>query len=225
MSNSREILRRSLLGFSLLEVMVALAILALSFTSLILVQSRSMRLAGEARNISIATQLARMQLFECKKKVEGNIAAASDFNEEGNFSDIGYEDFTWECHAPKFDMKTPSASAIDSGLKSQTPDSKKKELGAASAVSAPFISMITNSLGQSVRELAVIVRWKDYNVEDEVRVVTHVIDLDAMSALSRILSQGVSSFEKMLPGKNAKKSRAKAPNFIPPGQIQPPRGP
>ncbi|HXW60428.1 MAG TPA: type II secretion system protein, partial [Myxococcota bacterium] len=91
-------------GFTLLEVMVALALLALSFTALLMVQGRATSLALEARTLSIATQLLRVQLVECKQKVQKVISSVSDFKEEGNFSEFGYEQFTWECHAPKFNM-------------------------------------------------------------------------------------------------------------------------
>ncbi len=97
-------------GFSLLEVMVALALLAVSFTSLILVQARATRLADQARNITLATQLARYQLMECKNEVQKKIATVSDFNIEGDYEDLGYPNYKWECHAPKFNMKPPAAS-------------------------------------------------------------------------------------------------------------------
>lgn len=182
--------RTGALGFSLLEVMVAIALLAMSFTMLILVQGRATKLASESRNISIATQLARMQLLECQREVKKDIASASDISLEGDFSEQGFPKFKWECHAPRFNMKTPSASDLEQGLKKNSPESAKKDVGATSTVSAPFIAMITDALGDSVRELMVIVRWMETTVEDELRVVTHVIDPTPMTALSRMLAQG-----------------------------------
>lgn len=213
-------------GFSLLEVMVALALLSLSFTSLILVQARATRLASEARNISLATQLARYQLMECKNEVQKKISSVSDFNIEGDFEDMGYTNFTWECHAPKFNMKPPSASQVDENIKGAAPDKAKRDMGVTSTVSAPFISMITDALGDSVRELVVIIRWTDNNIQDEMRVVTHVIDLTAMSNLSRMLDQGVKTFEDSLPGKKEEKpgEQGKPPSGPGGGRPPPPGG-
>lgn len=211
----------SMAGFSLLEVIVALALLAVSFTALILVQARATRMAYQARNISLATQLARTQLLECKRQVQKNISAASDFKLDGNFEEAGYPNFTFECHAPKFNMKTPSATALEEGVKKNAKDATKKDAGTQASVSAPFISMITDSLGNSVRELAVIIRWKDNEVNDEVRVVTHVIDLTAMAGLSRMLLQGAKSFGGSLGG-----AKPSEPNKPRPGpQDGPPGGP
>src|SRR5271165_7145642 len=89
-------------GFTLLEIMVALALLALSFTALLLVQGRATNVAIEARMLSMATQLARYQLMECGREAQKMIASASDFKLEGDFSELGFEKFSWECHAPKF---------------------------------------------------------------------------------------------------------------------------
>src|SRR5580704_519623 len=94
-------------GFSLLEIMVALALLAISFTSLILVQARATRLSMETKRISISTELARYKLTDCQREVAKNIGAASDFKTEGDFLELGLADFTWECHAPRFNMKPP----------------------------------------------------------------------------------------------------------------------
>jgi prepilin-type N-terminal cleavage/methylation domain-containing protein len=207
--------KKPIKGFSLLEVMVALAILAVSFTALILIQSRATHLAIEARNISIATQLARLQLMECKREAEKKIPSVADLNLEGDFIDQGFPQFRWECHAPKFNMKTPSVSQVEEGIKKNTIEGAKKDVSGSSSVSAPVISMITDTLGNSVRELAVIIRWSDNKVEDEVRVVTHVIDLAAMAGLSRMLSQGAKSLEQ--PASNT------APPSGPP--TTPPRGP
>ncbi len=188
-------MRRPKNGFSLMEVMVALALLALSFTSLVLVQSRATRLAVQARSLSIATQLARYQLMECKREAQKIIPSASDFKLEGDFSDQGYEKYTWECHAPRFNMRTPSASGIEEKAKAQAPDSVKDKMGATSSAMSPVLSLITDSLGNSVRELVVIVRWTD-TVEDEVRVVTHIVDLAAMNALANMLRQGANMLNK-----------------------------
>jgi prepilin-type N-terminal cleavage/methylation domain-containing protein len=190
-------------GFTLLEIMVALALLALSFTALFLVQGRATNIALEARMLSIATQLARYQLQECKREAQKIIASASDFKLEGDFKELGFEKFTWECHAPKFNMKPPSASQVESSAKAHTPDANKKDSKAAAASNmSPYISLITDTLGNSVRELAVIVRDDTGN---ELRVVTHIIELSSMQALARMLGQGAEQVNK-IPGAKAKKS-------------------
>ncbi|MCA9507322.1 MAG: prepilin-type N-terminal cleavage/methylation domain-containing protein [Myxococcales bacterium] len=186
--------KRSKNGFSLMEVMVALALLALSFTSLVLVQSRATNLAVQSRYISTATQLARFQLMECKREVEKIISSASDFKQEGDYQEQGFDEYKWECHAPRFNMRPPSASQVESRAKANAPKGLKDEMSTTSSAMSPMISLITESLGNSVRELVVVIRWKNNGIDDEVRVVTHVVDLNAMGALANMLKQTTGNF-------------------------------
>lgn len=213
----KGISQKNLRGFSLLEVMVALAILALSFTTLALVQARATNLAVQGRTISIATQLARLQLMECKREAQKQIASAGDFKKEGDFGDLGYENFKWECHAPKFNMKGPSASQIDAAAKKKAPGAQEKNTGATADMMSPMMSIITDTLGNSVRELVVIVRWTEGTVEDEMRVVTHIIDLAAMGALAKMLKQGADQLGKATGQKTAPATPS------PPSSREPPR--
>lgn len=202
-----------------MEVMVALALLALSFTSLILVQSRATNLAVKSRYLSIATQLARYQMMECKREAQKIIPSASDFKQEGDFNDLGFADYKWECHAPRFNMRTPSASQLESKAKEKAPSAAKEGMGATSSAMSPVLSMITDSLGNSVRELVIIVRWTSNGVEDEVRVVTHIVDLQAMNTLANMLRQATSGQNNS----NTPKKDEKTPEQPPPSQ--PPRQP
>src|ERR1700688_4158051 len=115
-------------GFSLLEVLIALAIASISFTALLMIQARSTNLAAQARDISIATMLARYQLSECKKEAQKAIPSVSDYKSEGDFADLGFEKFTFECHAPKYNMKTPSSSDIEKPAKQAAPEEAKKNI-------------------------------------------------------------------------------------------------
>jgi hypothetical protein len=69
----------------------------------------------------------------------------------------------------------------------------------------------------------VIIRWTDNNIEDEMRVVTHVIDLNAMSNLSRMLDQGVKNFQEASGKKEGKPEEKTGENAVPgPGGGAPP---
>lgn len=197
-------------GFTLLEVMIALALLAVSFTILLLVQTRSTDLALQARNLSIATELARLQLVECKQEAQKIIASASDWKKEGDFSEQGYENFKWECHAPKFNMKTPSQSQLEESVKKRSPDDKKAGMQNSASTMSPILSLVSESLGGAVRELAVIVRWKEGDVDEEMRVVTHIVDLAPISVLGKMLKQGSQSLRKS--GDDKKDSKDDAVN-------------
>jgi prepilin-type N-terminal cleavage/methylation domain-containing protein len=207
-------------GFTLLEVMVALAILAFSFVSLVLLQGRAVNWALQARNISIATQLARYQLAECKKEAQKKIAAVGDLNLEGDFTDFGYPNFTWECHAPKLNIKLPSDTELTKVAKKKAGEADVKnkvgDVNTTASAMSPFVSIISDTISNSLRELAVIVRWKEGEIPEEVRVVTHVTDHAAMIALSRVLSQGA---ETLLGKKKGKGQEGPGGQGVPGGHM------
>ncbi len=80
--------QRTTAGFTLLEVMVAVAILAIALTSLFGSQSASVSLAAETRFNIQAPLLARMKLAEFQ-------AAQEPMTGMGDFGD-DFSGFTWE---------------------------------------------------------------------------------------------------------------------------------
>lgn len=77
-------------GFTLLEVLIAVAILAIALTSLFGSQSKSVALATETRFNTLAPLLAQMQLT--------NILASEEIvSGEGEFGD-DFPGFQWELH-------------------------------------------------------------------------------------------------------------------------------
>ena len=104
-------------GFSLLEVMVAVALLSLGLVLLLQVQARSIQLAQQGRDITIATMLARAKLMDCQTDLLKKGFSVGDYESDGKFDDEGYPQIYWECHAYKPDMPTADGGDM-SGLAS-----------------------------------------------------------------------------------------------------------
>ena len=83
-------------GFTLLEVMVALGILALSLMVMIEMQSTSVLLSSDADQISQATVLADEKMREVLLVLEREGWSTQDIAEQGDFSDFGDEEFRGE---------------------------------------------------------------------------------------------------------------------------------
>lgn len=73
--------RKTLSGFTLLEVMVALAILAIALTTLIGSQNQSMMAAGQADFSFQSSLLARQKLAEILASEDTPYASTGDFGE------------------------------------------------------------------------------------------------------------------------------------------------
>lgn len=203
-------------GFTLLEVLIATGILALSLSVLVLSQGRSINLAREAQYLTIATDLARAKLGDCKAEVLKNGFSVGDYNKNGTFENEAFEDFTWECFSYRYDVPLPSAEMLAEGTKAQKSMMSGGGLGGAgmtSAIMAPFMQIISNTLGDSVRELVIIIRWNDGSGEESLRVVTHLIDKTAMNQLSQLMQP---------PAPPKEKETGKNPQGIPETQPKPP---
>lgn len=183
-------------GFSLLEVMVALAILTVSLILLVETQSSAVVLTNEAERIVVATDLARMKLNEALIEVEKGGFQESDQYESGDFADLGddlldaefgdeLDDYEWEYLVSEVDIAMLgdlAGAAEDLGGESGE-DGTSPSAGPLAGLAMLGIGpeMITEFLGPYVREVRVRVWWggdSEQAEEDgtEVVLTTHIIN-------------------------------------------------
>ncbi|MBU4425857.1 MAG: prepilin-type N-terminal cleavage/methylation domain-containing protein [Proteobacteria bacterium] len=91
--------KRKSFGFTLLEVMVAMAIIAIALTAVLGSQSQSVSLASEAKFNTTAPLLAQSKIAEIEVAEQGALAGDSgDFGEDfpGYTWELSVEDITFE---------------------------------------------------------------------------------------------------------------------------------
>jgi general secretion pathway protein I len=88
-------------GFSLLEVMVALAVLALALTATSDVVGGALRNHVRARQLEVATMLARGRLAQAEATFEEDGFRDFDQTESGTFDDEGHPEVSWKLEAVK----------------------------------------------------------------------------------------------------------------------------
>lgn len=194
-------------GFTLLEVMVAIALLAVGLVLLLQVQARSIQIAQQARNMSVATGLARAKLYDCTQDLLKKGFSIGDYDEAGDFEDDGFESFFWECHGYKPKLPVPDATEMAAGMTEGAAatgiDGAGGAAGAADAAGigagmiAPVLAQMSTVIGESIRELTIIVRWKEGEEFEEMRVVTHVIDKSQINAIAGAISQQAGAFNPL----------------------------
>ncbi len=182
-------------AFSLLEVMVALAILSVGLVTLVQVQARSAQLAIEGREMTVATMLARGKLYDCQTDLLKRGFSIGDYESEGNFDDEGHPTFFWECHAYKPQMPTGEGGDLSSLVGGGAADAASAG-GAANPAAdmgasflAPFLTQMSSVMGDSIRELVVIVRWGTGTEQQEMVVTTHVIDKGPVNGVAALIAQ------------------------------------
>lgn len=193
-------MRRAKLGFTLLEVMVAMAILSLSITAMVGITTLSYDESHYARALTTATLLARSKMIDIELLLQKDGFSDSDKEESGDFSEEGFPEYRWEAaiRPVKLDV-TQMIRGMFGGEVS--PDLLPKEMagfiGAAQGESADQLTqnvegsdlkqmlggqgldLLLNQAGEllskSIREIALEVHWGDPKFDGEsVRFVQYV---------------------------------------------------
>jgi general secretion pathway protein I len=101
---SKQLRSDAIVGFTLLEVTVALAILGLGLVAVVDLNAGAMRLHEESEQITIATELARSKLVDLEERM--NQEGFSDFDKEidGTFEEEGRPEISWKAEIVKPDL-------------------------------------------------------------------------------------------------------------------------
>lgn len=113
-------------GATLLEVMVALGILATSYVALLQVHGGAIRLSAYSREVTIATFLARDKMEEIITKLDKEGFPDMDESEEGEFEQEGFPHFHWQLSIRKLEL--PVGAAFEQMAASMT-GSKESSTG------------------------------------------------------------------------------------------------
>lgn len=186
-------------GFSLLEVMIALAILTVSLLVLVQTQSSAVVLTNEAERTLVATDLARYKMSEVLLQLEKDGFQATDVTEEGEFDDFGddamdiefgheLEDYHWEYLVTEVDMESMGdiATAAQSLQDTLSPTDEGGPASNGGSMDALAMlgfgpDVIMGMIGPFLREVRVRVWWGEDSKEaeedgTEVVLTTHVIN-------------------------------------------------
>ena len=195
---------RTSLAFTLLEVMVALAILAASLMAVADLSGNALRNYVYSRDLSVATLLARGKMAELEEKYEDAGFTDFDQTEDGTFADQGQPGMRWklELRKPTSDLTAEKILAAflgggdaDTGTQemigkllggSSAPSSGGSKGGPSSGVPGGLlggvlqgqIKAFTEELKKGVRQVSLRVTWKDGKLENGFDVSTYWVVLN-----------------------------------------------
>lgn len=162
---------RNARGFTILEVLIAMAILAIATTSLLGTQSRSVVQNDHGRQLTTAAMLAHDQMIHLQNRVNKDGFKADRERDQGNFRGREYDDFKWEAIIDPIDMRPEDLSAQLQGQLLGT-DEDEGSLSGSSAINAQLPTMlgmitmmIQNISDNRIRRITLAVRWKDLKGE------------------------------------------------------------
>jgi general secretion pathway protein I len=223
-------------GFTLLEVMVSLAVLAVALVFLLELSARHVRAAHEVKMMTVATALARGKMLDIEEDLlhEGFQEMAETL--DGDFDDEGYPKITWEALIEKVEL--PEAGELANGAQQAKPGEEGESpltgflppsgnatgdamaaMGAGQVLA--MFPLFKPVLEQAIRKVTLTVKWKIGSQEESMVVVCYFTDPKAVDTAFGGLGGGGGGNTPQQPGGNGNLPQQPGGGNNP---LQPPKG-
>jgi general secretion pathway protein I len=165
-------------GFTLLEVVIAMAIMTIAFASILAVEGGSINASARAKQMNIVSMLAKNQMVETEFKIQGKKFEEVRKEESGQFPPP-YEDYRWKSVIKeiKFPNLAPSASKTGSTSGSGT-SSGAVGSGGQTEMESTIAKTMTTYLSKSIREVTVSIIWNRSGKDQSYSLATYWVDLN-----------------------------------------------
>lgn len=196
----KHLRRHRRLGFNLIEVMIATAILVASLSIIVTIQVGAVRNVQRAKDLVVATDLAQQKMAEAMMTIELEGVGSQDVYEHGDFDDFGddqrlefgnaLDKYHWQYWVEEIDFALSSdVAGFLGGMGGEDGEGGLPGMAAGSANDGAEDMMnqlgfggdqLSDQLGQFVRRVRVRVWWgeDDKDAEErgqEVVLTTHII--------------------------------------------------
>jgi general secretion pathway protein I len=178
----RERSREGVNGFTLLEVMVAIAILSLTLVVLLSIVTNNVRATNHAKMNTAATFLARAKMIDVEDEILYDGFSTDSESDSGTFRDSGYPQFRWTSDIERIELPTDMAQktkdqATDKSQESSSTNPMSMLTGFMGSMMSSFIDPIRIGLEESVRKVTVRVLWDEpARPEQSIEVVQYLTD-------------------------------------------------
>jgi general secretion pathway protein I len=178
--------RRAHSGFTLLEVMIAVAILSMTLVTLLGIVTNNIRATHHAKLTTAATFLARGKMVDLEDQVLENGFSNSDESAEGTFKEQGYPDFRWDSIIERVELPADAAMKQKDDAQDKMKDSTNPMSmvsGFLGGMMGSFIEPIRMGLQESVRRVTVHVVWDETARPNQtIEVVQYLTDPSKLDA-------------------------------------------
>lgn len=175
-------------AFTLLEVMVALGILAGALLVLSDVVSGALRNHVRSQHLEVATLLARAKMAELEDHYEAKGFAAAGESDDGTFEDEDHPEIRWrvEVAVPPGDLGPDTVLRVlmqsDEGLKDLLPPpDQAPQLGSyqaqLTAALQTVLARLAEQMKQGVRQVQLTVTWPEGGRDESFTVTTDMVVL------------------------------------------------
>ncbi|MBI4822507.1 MAG: prepilin-type N-terminal cleavage/methylation domain-containing protein [Deltaproteobacteria bacterium] len=198
--------RRGSLGFTLLEVLVALALLSMALVAATGVSAGSFDSSNYAKHLTVATLLARGKMIDVEEQLKKDGFGDDEKEFDGDFDEEGYSKFKWKavCRPVEVDVGQLVGSLLGGDFKSEDlPAQLESFLGAFNNQGDPdlvgkvadsqlsqlmqggtlelIFKQVGETLKKSIREITLEITWEDGRYQESTRFVEYVVTTGRLS--------------------------------------------
>jgi len=152
-------------GFSLLEVMVALGVLAMSLVVLAQITTSNVRATYHAKLLTTATFLARAKMSDMEDVILVDGFVDADQEDGGDFSASGRPEFRWKSLIQKIELPADLAQKAQDANQTSMEENSSNPLAAMSGLMGGFMTTLIEpirvGIEESVRRVSVEVFWSE----------------------------------------------------------------
>ena len=156
-------------GFTLLEVMIAIGILAIGIGAILVAENNSLDVTMRAKRMTTVATLARNALIDAEREVQGKTFDETKKESSGKF-DAPYSDYSWERKIKEITF--PNVLSPEA----------KQEAGKPGDAVDPNVERVvkiaTNYLSKSSREINITIKWKEKGEDQKFSVSQYWVDLN-----------------------------------------------
>lgn len=167
-------------GFTLLEIMVALAILSMTLVVLLEIITNNVRATNHSKMTTAATFLARGKMIDLEDDIIANGFTEMDQSADGDFKDQGFPDYHWTSLVERVELPTDLTQKAQQASTDQAMDSKDPMQmlgGMMGGLMSSFMEPIRIGLQESVRRVTLRVIWDEVGRPNQtLEVVTFLTD-------------------------------------------------
>jgi prepilin-type N-terminal cleavage/methylation domain-containing protein len=166
-------------GFSLLEVMISMAILAIALVSLTRTVTSNVRATMHARMVTSATFLARTKISHIEQVIQEVGFSESEADDEGDFKEEGFDRFAWKAKVERVKLPTSAIQDVQQATQKKTTSNNPMDVlsGFMGSFMTTLMEPIRLGLEESVRRITLKVQWTEPGrPPQEFEIVTFLTD-------------------------------------------------
>lgn len=154
-------------GFTLIEVMIAVGILAIGIGAILVAESNSLDVTLRAKRMTTVAMLAKNALVQAEREIAGKSFTEVKTEESGQF-ESPFQEYRWERKIKEITFP----NIMDSS------EQKKDEISTVDENTARVVKIATSYLSKSTREISVTIKWTEKKEPQQYVVSQYWVDLD-----------------------------------------------